>query len=1053
MQATHLPTKARYLSSAAVLSLLLNTGLAQVASPNTTPQSVTPAAPAATTTTTTSTAAGGDQPAPVLMSPFEVESTEDQGYRAHDSLAGSRINTDLKDIAGPITVVTKDFMEDIGAVDVNDILTYEVGAEGTKDFSSNTAQLGRTSDNAAQDPNGATRGRGLAAFDFTRDYFYSLSDVITGYSQQSVGFDTYDIDSLTINRGANSILAGLGSPAGLINYAPQLAGLDRNSTELSYRFGSWGDQRAVFNDNIVAIPGMLAFRVAYLYKDEGFEQKPSYDLDRRYYVAATFKPFKKTTIRASYEDANVHEHLPNNYTPEDDITQWIQLGKPAAPPPGSSNLTIPNSSAVFYQGLNTGNNVYYSPNGTNLGAYNDSTTYYYQQQNLSNVGIWQPLRMSNNEYGDWQTTNINGTEQKNTLTTFEASAEQQDILPGLSFKADIVHEIADYTEFPSLGRPDYVADMIDVNPTLPWGAPNPYYGSTEMYFGGLDNQNATYSRNIVARITGTYDLDLNKYNRWLGRYVFTGFLETRRTTNDFIDFNIQQTGTGGAVVGSGPGVITYTGGSSANGYFATSPPVEPMLFTDLPVANSSGVISDTYTTDFALKEEEKDITKLTTSAFILQAYLLPDNLAVGTFGIRRDKDEAGFASSSTDPASGLQVPLPSSDFSTGPLATVQAQTKTYGVVLHGPKIGNVDLRWLSVAYDQSQNFVPNAGSVDLLGNPTPDPTGTNKDYSIIVDLFGGRLNAKIDWFTTIAANAADPTVNFPLVQWSIPFDILPYTGVGNGQQNTSNYNVGPFANLAQEAGVTNYTTGLAPGLVPGDARLANAYTSSQQSKGMEFELTYNVTKNWRVFGTVTREQAEESNIAPALTTFINQHVAYWQSIGIWNGPYTTKDDWGGGPETGQQVFDDDVLGPFITYQAANGQPSQQLHKWKASLVTNYTFDQTYLKGFGIGTGLRYFDKTIIGNPAVYTDENGTETVTGLDLAHPYTVPGQTTVEAWLTYSRKVYHDKYLLSFRLEVDNLQTSGGYMAVGANSDGTHQLFEIMPPRSYYFTTDLKF
>ena len=35
---------------------------------------------------------------------------------------------------------------------------------------------------------------------------------------------------------------------------------------------------------------------------------------------------------------------------------------------------------------------------------------------------------------------------------------------------------------------------------------------------------------------------------------------------------------------------------------------------------------------------------------------------------------------------------------------------------------------------------------------------------------------------------------------------------------------------------------------------------------MDFELTYNVTNNWRVFATVTREQAEESNIAPALTS-------------------------------------------------------------------------------------------------------------------------------------------------------------------------------------------
>jgi outer membrane receptor protein involved in Fe transport len=1039
MQATYLPTKARYLVSAAAFALLLNTGMSQAASTNTAPETTT-----TTTTTTTDvpvTTTSGTE-TPTVMTPFEVDSSQDTGYRARSSLAGSRVNTDLKDIANPITVVTKDFLTDIGAVDVNDILTYEVGTEGTKDFSSNTSQLGRTSDNATQDPAGATRGRGLAAFDFTRDYFYSLSDVITGFSSQSVGFDTYNIDSITISRGADSILAGLGSPAGIINIAPQMAGLERNVTDLSYRFGSYGDQRSTFNVNIVAIPDVLAFRVAGLYDDKGFEQKPSYDLDRRYYLATTYKPFKKTIIHASYENANVHEHLPNTFTPEDDITQWIQLGKPLAPPPvagTAGNSPIPNSSAVFYPGLNTGINVYFKPDGSLFEAYNDAGEHYFQQQNLSGVALWQPLRMSNDMYGNWHDLNTSGTEQRNTLSTINVSIDQE-IFHGLNLNIAVVHEIANYTEL-NLGRPDYVADEIDVNPELPDGSPNPFVGDTNMYFAGLDNQNATYSRNTVARATLTYDLDLTKYNKWFGRYVFTGFAENRKTTNDFIDYNAQQAAAG-TTVGGGPGVITYTGGSAANNYFTTSTAVLPTLFTDAPLLNSNGSVTNNFTTTYALKEEEKDITKLTTSAVVVQAYLL-DNLAVGTFGLRRDVDKAGFAASSTDSASGLVLPLPSDDFSAGTLTQVQAQTKTYGLVLHGPKIGNVNLSWLSVGYDQSQNFIPNAGSIDLLGNPTPDPTGTTKDYSIMVDLFGGRLNAKIDWYTTIAANAADATVNFPLVQWTIPFEVLENNGGGNGN------GIGAYADLARQIGFTGYQSGLAPGITTGDPRLANAYTSSQQSKGMEFELTYNVTKNWRVFGTVDRQQAEESNIAPSLTSFINGRIAYWQKNGLWSGPTTTTQDWCGCPETGQQVFNDQVIGPFVAYQAASGQPSQQLHKWKATLVTNYTFDQGPVKGLGIGTGLRYFDKTVLGNPAIITGG----AVTGLDLAHPYTVPGETSVEAWLTYSRRFWSNKYLVSFRFEVDNLQTNGGYLPVAANSDGTHQLFTIAPPRTYYFTTELKF
>jgi hypothetical protein len=1017
--------------------MLLNSGLAQVANPSSTPDTSS-----ASTTTVTTTTTGNEQP--VVLSPFEVESTQDTGYRARTTLAGSRVSTPLSELASPISVVTKDFMDDIGAVDVNDILTYTVGTEGTHDFQSNTAQLGRTSDNVAQDSNGATRGRGLAAFDITRDYFYSLTEPNNG---QSVGFDTYNLDNVTISRGADSILAGLGSPAGVINYAPQLAMLNRNSTDLSYRFGSFGDKRAVLNTNIIAIPDVLAFRVAGVWKDVGYEQQPAYDHDKRYYLAVTYKPFKKTTIHASYEAVAVDAHFPNTYTPEDDITQWLQLGKPSSQS-YTAPATGPNANRLGTGGVNGGNglyppDVYFEPNHAFFSAFSSPQTgYVFDQLNLSNVGIWQPLRFANDQYGNWHDLNTNLTIQRNRLTTDEISIDQE-VLPGLSFNVALVHEVLNNSSPANLGRPDYVQDQIDVNQTLPWGAPNPYYGDTYMGYTGLDNKNGTRETNLAERASASYDLDLKKYNKWLGRYVFTGFAEGRTTESDYNDYNAEQPAGGAAVTGGGPGVLTYTGGTAGNNYFQTSTPVEPFLFSSIPLTGANGVTTNTLSTIYTLKEEEKSITKLSTTAFVAQAYVLDDEVA-GTFGIRSDTDKAGFLNSNSV-TNGAIPSLPYDQYSAGPLAMVKAQTKTYGIVIHGPKIGSVDLRWLSVAYDQSQNFIPNAGSVDLEGVATPDPTGTTKDYSIMVDLFGGKLNAKIDWFTSLANNGPATTVNFPLVQWTMPFENL---------QNNGENGRGSYYDLAVQAGHgTDYTSGIDNALTTGDNALANAYTENNVTKGMEFELTYNVTRNWRIFATVTREQAEESNIAPALTGLINARVAYWQSIGIWNGPLTTRQDWSGQPETGQQVYDTWVLPYVVAYQSAEGTPAQQLHHYKGSLVTNYSFDKGVAKGFGVGTGLRYIDKTIIGNPALYTPVNGVPTVSGLDLAHPYTTPGQTNVEAWFTYSRKVYHDKYLLAFRLQIDDLQTSGGYTAVNANSDGTHQLFTITPPRTYYFTTELKF
>ena len=63
-----------------------------------------------------------------------------------------------------------------------------------------------------------------------------------------------------------------------------------------------------------------------------------------------------------------------------------------------------------------------------------------------------------------------------------------------------------------------------------------------------------------------------------------------------------------------------------------------------------------------------------------------------------------------------------------------------------------------------------------------------------------------------------------------------------------------------------------------------------------------------------------------------------------------------------------------------------------------------------------------------------------------------SIEAWVTYERKIW-DKYIVAFRLEGDNLETSSGYTPITANSDGTHAVFTITKPRTYYFTTELRY
>src|SRR2546429_318795 len=51
----------------------------------------------------------------IELSPFVVNEERDTGYAATDSLAGTRLRTPLKDIAASVSVITKDFLNDIGA--------------------------------------------------------------------------------------------------------------------------------------------------------------------------------------------------------------------------------------------------------------------------------------------------------------------------------------------------------------------------------------------------------------------------------------------------------------------------------------------------------------------------------------------------------------------------------------------------------------------------------------------------------------------------------------------------------------------------------------------------------------------------------------------------------------------------------------------------------------------------------------------------------------------------------------------------------------------------
>ena len=115
----------------------------------------------------------------LVLSPFEVAAHADAGYGASTTLAGNRLNTDLRDIGNAVSVITSQFMKDIGATSNETLLQYTIGTE-VGNIQGNFAGVGDSASlnesGRFANPNQNTRVRGLTAADNTRDFFLTASN-------------------------------------------------------------------------------------------------------------------------------------------------------------------------------------------------------------------------------------------------------------------------------------------------------------------------------------------------------------------------------------------------------------------------------------------------------------------------------------------------------------------------------------------------------------------------------------------------------------------------------------------------------------------------------------------------------------------------------------------------------------------------------------------------------------------------------------------------------------------------------------------------------------
>ena len=307
-------------------ALTLTSALTLAASSQLSAQSTAPAAPAKAPENDTATEE-------IVLSPFIISADEDKGgYGATSTLAGSRVRTDLKDVASAITVVTPQFLIDTGAKNAADLLVYTPSTEvaGLRGNFSGVAGSGIYQENTISS---TTRVRGLDSADNTRDYF--LTDI---------PWDGFNVGRVDLQRGPNSILFGTGSPAGIINTSVNDA-VFKTAYHVANRLDEWGSVRTVIDLNQNIVPQVFSIRASVVKDNEKYEQKPAYNKSNRYYGALRFDPKlfndeSHTSFRAKFENGRVNSNNPRTIPPGDDYTPWFRTTADAYGNPGYNKVII-----------------------------------------------------------------------------------------------------------------------------------------------------------------------------------------------------------------------------------------------------------------------------------------------------------------------------------------------------------------------------------------------------------------------------------------------------------------------------------------------------------------------------------------------------------------------------------------------------------------------------------------------------------------------------------------------------------------------------------------
>lgn len=969
------------------------------------------------------------------LSPFQVDAESDVGYAATETLAGTRLRTNVRDVGAAMTIMTPEFLEDIGAVSFEEALEF---APNTDTFE---AGIINTPDGLSTRNQNQITVRGFANTSLSRDFFPSLYRA-----------DTYNTERLTFSRGPNSILFGIAQPGGITNALSKRARFG-NVREVANRIDDEGSLRFSFDFNAPLVEDVLAFRVAGLDYETKYWREPEFEKGTRIHTAAKLKPFGKSEgswndleINVTYEDGDTDsQRLGRNEPIYDRVTPWIEAGRPLS----SAIGTVTNANAP--------DGIEQVINAAQLYIIDQSSVPSAQSVPILN---WRRMARGARPAAADSDQSRNASLLDESILPFDVnylggSRRYTDefstfqVIANKSFFRDLHVEAAyNYQDYDRVSIEEIrgPALNVDVNQFLPNGDPNPNVGLYYLDGPIVRNQPFGQTRQTSTRLSVSYEIDFTRNENWakhLGRLRLAGSLESQDDKFDLQWIQLsnltplltnQVQGLTGprafpAAINSPRNRVNFRQYlDPANGYNVVPASSEnypgPFYAGDtLPDIADAGGVSSAFIADFP---GFNTITENRSDVFAAQWFFLNDRI-VATYGKRTDEQTSWNANGliNADTVGGLR-PFPRGynpkDDPDSRIAR-SGSPETRGIVAYPHKS-------IGLFYNESDNFLPVGQQFDIAGEIFPNQTGEGKDYGIKFFLLDSTLSGSISWFETaqvnqptgfIRAGARGIARAFTASANGLWNKVAEVTGDSKYLSTPYLYDIGPFFNALQDI----------------------------NSEGVEFQMVWNPTPGWRILFNYSEQEGVYQKLAPRMATYFNEFVPSEVQGTLLDEPLDNPIQYSSGEVTTIGELITATQADIVRIQSLVGTADTRQPLSSANLVANYSFAKdSALAGWTVGGNVRWRDDRFMGFPF------GSDGIS-IDGSNPFLGGKQTDVDALIRYRTKLFDDKVDWSIQMNVRNLFDKTDLLPFQIDGPRTGKVvrWSYQTPRSIMLTNTFKF